>query len=296
MQFGAKIVSLADRGVVSVTGMDARTWLDNLVTHDLDLLERQEAVFAGLLTPQGKILYEFFVARDPRAADRLFLDTQADQVVAVVKRLGMYKLRTKVEIVDRSSQLKVLARLGDDDGKSGAAVVRYRDPREDRLGWRLIMTAHEARPDSGDGTMEDYHAQRVTHCVAEAPHDYALGDAFPHEANWDRYGVSFSKGCFVGQEVVSRMQNKSVIRKRVIKVSAAAPLTAGADVVIGEAVIGRIGTVTGNEALAMLRLDRAAEAEDKGQQLSAAGIALTPDPAALAAYRDSAKNRPVIDL
>lgn len=300
MQSAAKIVSLPDRGVIAITGPDARAWLDNLLTNDLDLLDRQDAVFAGLLTPQGKILFEFFVVR---AGEGLLLDTQADQVPALVKRLSMYKLRAKVEIRDVSAAYQALALWGEHAASPGetAGTVSFRDPRSPELGLRILAEARFAKDIASatngvTATPADYAAHRVRLGVAEAPHDYALGDTFPHDANWDRYGVSFTKGCYVGQEVVSRMQNKSVVRKRVVKVSASSPLVPGTDVKIGDAVIGRIGTTAGAEALAMLRLDRAAEAEDKAQALTASGVALTVDPAALATYRDSVKNKPVIDL
>ena len=140
-------------------------------------------------------------------------------------------------------------------------------------------------------------ACNVTFGLPEAPFDYALGDTFPHEANYDLLGgVSFTKGCFIGQEVVSRMQNKTVVRKRVVRVHSQVPLISGSDITAGDAVIGKVGTVYRKNALAMVRLDRAAEAQDKGQVLRAGLHALEVDAAALAAYRQSAANRPVIDL
>jgi folate-binding protein YgfZ len=125
--------------------------------------------------------------------------------------------------------------------------------------------------------------------VPEGGKDYAFGDAYPHEADFDIHnGVSFTKGCYVGQEVVSRMQNKSVVRKRVVKISGNGPLTAGTDILLGDVPIGRVATTDGENALAMLRLDRALEAEPKSLTLTTAGIRVTPDPEATARYRDSA--------
>jgi tRNA-modifying protein YgfZ len=133
--------------------------------------------------------------------------------------------------------------------------------------------------------------------VPEGGKDYAFGDAYPHEANFDLlHGVSFTKGCYVGQEVVARMQNKTIVRKRVVKITAPAALTSGTDVLLGEAPIGRIGTTDGNDALAMLRLDRAVEAEQKNQKLTADGIVVTPDAEALARYLATAAARPASAL
>jgi folate-binding protein YgfZ len=134
-----------------------------------------------------------------------------------------------------------------------------------------------------------YDAERVRLGVPEGGKDYAFGEAYPHEADFDIHnGVSFTKGCYVGQEVVSRMQNKTVVRKRVVKVSGDAALTTGTDVLLGDVPIGRVATTDGKNALAMLRLDRALEAEPKNLALTAAGIAITPDPESIARYRDSA--------
>src|SRR6185503_12550677 len=109
--------------------------------------------------------------------------------------------------------------------------------------------------------------------VPEGGKDYVLGDTFPHEADLDQLnGVSFGKGCFVGQEVVSRMQNRASVRKRVVPIEGEAPLTSGAEIKVGEAAIGTIGSVAGKLALALIRLDRAAEAKAKGQVLTAHGV------------------------
>lgn len=139
---------------------------------------------------------------------------------------------------------------------------------------------------------ETYHGRRIVQGVPEAGMDYVLGDTFPHEANFDRFnGVSFTKGCFVGQEVVARMQNKTVVRKRVVRITGAGLLTSGADICIGEVVIGRVGTVAGSSGLAMLRLDRVAEAAEKGQALTSEGLAITVESEAMESYRASVAER-----
>jgi folate-binding protein YgfZ len=140
-----------------------------------------------------------------------------------------------------------------------------------------------------EASHRDYDALRVRLGIPEGSKDYDFGDAYPHEADFDLLGgVSFTKGCYVGQEVVARMQNKSVVRKRAVKISGDAPLTSNIDVLLGEIPIGRVGTVDGNAGIAMLRLDRVLEAEQKNQKLTAGGIVITPDDAALDRYRVSA--------
>ena len=119
-----------------------------------------------------------------------------------------------------------------------------------------------------------------------------MGDTFPHEANYDLMGsVSFRKGCYVGQEVVSRMQHKTVVRKRVVRLTGGA-LATGGEVRAGDAVIGTIGTVADGKALALLRLDRVAEALDKGQPLTAGGDGIEVDREAVERYRRSVSERP----
>ncbi len=297
---------LSDRGVVAVTGEDAAAFLDNLVTNSLDGMDEGSARFAALLNPQGKILFEFLAVR---TAAGFLLDVRRDKAGELVKRLTLYRLRAKVEIKDLSAQQAVAAvwwlPLGVRPTSftyEAEVVETFADPRDSRLGVRLIVTLSDReqpiRQLSGV-TMSDemaYQQARIDAGVAEAGFDYALGDAYPHEANFDlTNGVSFTKGCYVGQEVVSRMQNKTVVRKRVVRVSGAA-LEAGGDLKVGDAVIGAIGTSVGGRALALVRLDRVAEALEKAQPIISTGTAVTIDPAAVERYKTSVANKPVIDL
>jgi folate-binding protein YgfZ len=276
----ARIALLADRGVVRVAGADGEKLLQGIVTNDMDLLASQPAIHAALLTPQGKILFEFFVVR---AGDGFLLETAKEKAADLAKRLNLYKLRAKVDIGEVSAHYSVLALWGASSSSPGetAGAIAFPDPRLRELGWRILVEAEiasgTARPANAiDAPPQDYHAHRIALGVPEGGKDYPLGDTFPHEADLDQLnGVSFTKGCFVGQEVVSRMQNRANVRKRVVPVEGQAPLTTGAEVKAGEAIIGTIGSVAGKQALALARLDRAAEAKAKGQALTAGGVALT---------------------
>ncbi len=284
---------LENRGVIALTGTDARAWLDNLITNDLVALDTQPAIFAGLLTPQGKLLFEFFVIR--HGAD-LLIETHAASVATLIKRLTLYKLRAQIGLRDVSAEWTSLWRTCASTSETAPTMpgaILFSDPRAPSHFWRGL--APSTAPRAANPTA--YTAARVKLGLAEAPEDYTLGDTFPHEANLDTHaGVSFTKGCFVGQEVVARMQNKSVVRKRVVCVSANAPLSAGTDITTGAATIGKLGSVAGNAGLALLRLDRAAEALTKGEAINAGALALTVDPTAIAAYRHAVANRPEIDL
>jgi folate-binding protein YgfZ len=266
-----QIALLPDRGVVRVAGEDADKLLQGIITNDMGLLAGQPAIHAGLLTPQGKILFDFLVVKAPGG---FLLETAGEKVPELIKRLQLYRLRAKVEIADASSQHRVFAQWGASSTGSGAApgVVSYADPRLAGLGWR---TLGETAPDiaATDAGADAYHAHRIALGVPEGGKDYAFGDAFPHEADFDLLnGVSFDKGCFVGQEVVSRMQHRGQARKRVVPIAGEAPLTSGAEITAGTAVIGTVGSVAGPQALAMIRLDRWVEAKAKGERIHAGGV------------------------
>jgi tRNA-modifying protein YgfZ len=264
----AWIARLPERSTVAVEGPDAEKFLQDLITNDLDLLKSQSAVHAGLLSPQGKILFEFIVVPSDSG---FVLETGRARAKDLVKRLSLYKLRAKIDIVDRGEGQDVYAAWG--DGTSDVAPDAYIDPRLPELGVRFIRPSDTAVADADHG--EAYEAHRIALGVPDADKDYALGDTFPHEACFDvLHGVAFEKGCFVGQEVVSRMQHRGTARKRFVIVTADAPLpppkteiTAGTQP--ARAVIGVMGSTAGTSGLALVRLDRAAEALAKGQKIMA---------------------------
>lgn len=267
---------LTDRGVVAVSGPDAEKLLQGLITNDVVGLQEGEAIFAGLLAPQGKVLFDFLLVR---TGDGYLLDVAGDKAADLVKRLTLYRLRSKVDIVDRSAGLVVIAAWGDlaIDAASPSGIVGYSDPRLAELGRREFAKSAETPLHSGQSASEAaYHAHRIARGVPEGGRDYAYGDAFPHEALLDQLnGVSFSKGCYVGQEIVSRMQHRGTARKRIVQVMGDHPLpTTGADVVAGDIVIGTLGSASDREGLALVRLDRAAEFKAKGVALSAGGVRL----------------------
>jgi len=274
---------LADRGVVGVTGADALKLLQGVITNDMELLSVRPAIHAALLTPQGKILFEFFVVKAP---DGFWLEAAADKTADLAKRLTLYRLRAKVDIKDRSAELRAFALWGGEpEALAGAAgTLVFPDPRLPALGLRGLAPVPLEAPLAPDLVAasralevpaQDYHAHRIALGVPEGGKDYTFGDAFPHDADLDQlHGVSFAKGCFVGQEVVSRMQNRAQVRKRIVAIVGDAPLLAGAEITAGAAVIGTVGSVAGKDALALVRLDRAAEAAAKGTPLMAGGVAI----------------------
>ncbi len=270
-----RLAALADRSVVCVAGEDGRKLLQGIVTNDIDLLDSQPAVFTGLLSPQGKILFEFIVAK---SGDDYLLDVATDLIEDLVRRLTMYRLRAKADITDVSERFRVVAAWPcADPPQVREGAVAFADPRCADLGLRSLEAA------SGDPGLHDaaaaYHAHRIATGIPEGGKDFDFGDAFPHEANFDlNHGVSFTKGCYVGQEIVARMQHRATVRKRIVRVTGASELpTDRADIKIEDVVIGRLGSVAGRAGLAMLRLDRAIEAIDNASPILAADIPLTID-------------------
>jgi tRNA-modifying protein YgfZ len=268
----ANLALLADRGIVRIAGADAQKLLQGLITNDMDLLGSAPAIHAALLSPQGKILFEFFVVG---AGEAYLLETGAAQAANLSKRLALYKLRAKVDIADQSANYAVYTCWG----APSAAVpgsIAFTDPRLAELGTRIIApnamrAAVAAMPGTRLATAADWHRHRIALSVPEADRDYRLGDTFLHEANYDQLrGVSFSKGCFIGQEVASRMEHRGGGRKRIVAVEGTAPLPVNAAVKAGAVPLGSLGSVDGSRALALVRVDRAAEA-------LAAGAAITAD-------------------
>lgn len=192
----------------------------------------------------------------------------------------LYKLRAKADIRDVSSDYTVAAIWGGayEPRGRGKSPLLFADSRLAGLGSRELVTVGSdwalANDEADSATQEEYHAHRIGLGVPEGGKDYAFGDTFPHEALFDQLsGVSFTKGCYVGQEVVSRMQNRGTARKRVIPVVGERALPApGAAITAGDVEIGRLGSVSGNRGLALLRLDRAAELVDGGEALRAGDV------------------------
>jgi folate-binding protein YgfZ len=264
-------ILLADRGVLRVSGPQVETFLQDLVSNDVMALTPSEGRFAALLTPQGKILFDMIIITtiEEDGARAFLIDCAAEQAADLAKRLGFYKLRAKVTIEDRSAQVAVLAYL---DAAPQIDGIVVRDPRSDALGYRAYVP--RAQAGAADTNAAAYEARRIEAGVPKGGVDFAYGDAFPHEANFDLInGVDFKKGCYVGQEVVSRMQHRGTTRKRIVKVtfSGEAP-PPGAEIKAGDILVGTMGSSAHEHGLAMVRLDRVEEAKTAGERIVAGTI------------------------
>jgi folate-binding protein YgfZ len=277
-----KAALLPDRGVVKVAGADARTFLNGLLTADVGKVTPALPKFGALLTPQGKIVVDCIVAEAPAEdGGGFFLDCPRALATALVERLNFYKLRAKVICEDLSETLGVLAVWGG-AGATEFGLV-YPDPRLPALGQRVMLPPHLAERAAHDLGAEltdaqAYEAHRIALGVPSGGLDFAYGDAFPHEADMDQLaGVDFDKGCYVGQEVVSRMEHRGTARSRIVPVTAQAQApTAGLPVMAGDRQVGTTGSAAGARGLAMLRLDRVADARAAGVPLTAGGVTVEP--------------------
>lgn len=238
--------ALASRLAFSVEGDDAVEFLDNIVTIDVAALAEEQAGYGALLTPQGKILFDFFALR---TVDGFLIDCAAAQRMEFLQKLNIYKLRAKVQIAPRD-ELEIGV-MPDDD----PLPLSYADPRLDSMGHRMI--APKGTLPHGGG----YDAWRIAEGMADSEADIGIGKLFPHEANLDRLGgVSFTKGCYVGQEVVSRMEHRSTARSRIVPVTYDGPAPPSGTVIsMGVVNVGLSLSTAGTTGLALVRLDRMRE-------------------------------------
>lgn len=269
------VVVLEDRALIDVAGPEAAHFLQNVLTTDLDSLPSGVARPGALLSPQGKILFDYLVFR--KRDDRFFLDCRADVAADFAKRLTLYRLRAKATIEVKNQQVAVIWQDIEsgasefDSNASGTESTCIRDSRFVSVGvYRLYGLLPPA-----SAPLEAWTLLRIENGIAESGTDYELGDSFPHDVLLDQMdGVGFRKGCYIGQEVVSRMQHRGTARRRVLTAEGEAPLSSGAEILAGGKPMGRLGSSVGNKALAIARIDRVKSAMDEGKPVTANGVEL----------------------
>jgi hypothetical protein len=275
-----KAALLPDRGVVKVTGETARDFLNGLITTDTTRLQPGLGRFGALLTPQGKITIDFLITEAPAGHGGGFLiDCPKPLAQALTDKLKFYRLRAKIEVENLSDSLGVLAAW---DGEAALKPdLTFTDPRNSQLGLRIFVPAELAQKaaDAIGAELVDssaYEAHRIAVGVPRGGLDFMYGDAFPHETNMDRLsGVDFDKGCYVGQEVVSRMQHRGTARTRIVRLLLDGPAPeVGSAILAGEKSVGTMGSAADGHALALMRIDRAGEALEAGTPLTAGGLSI----------------------
>ncbi len=282
---------LEDRAVIVVSGEEAGDFLDRILTNKVSDLKEGEGRYAALLTPQGKIVADMVVGFCADDAGAPGLRASAFRLVlnralapTITSRLKLLRLRSRLEVVSLAESTDADERYGVVASFATSATEVLEpvhnpvaffcvDGPSGKAGFELVYE-HDAEAISF-GTLAAYHAHRIALGIPYGGLDFAYGDAFPHEINMDRLnGVDFKKGCYVGQEVVSRMQHRGTARTRIMKIDYAGGFgpEPGLDVMAGGKSIGTAGYSVAGKGLAMIRLDKLADAIVAGEPITAGGI------------------------
>ena len=244
---GMEPCHLDDRAVISLTGPEARAFLQNLITNDVEKLAPGRGLYAALLSPQGKIAFDFLLVEGEGG---LLLDVAAASREALLKKLKMYRLRTPVEIAARD-ELGVYASL---TGDAVRRAVSFLDPRHAALPARSIGALAEMPRDLPDAAA--YHAVRLDLGVPEGT-DFGFEKVFALDGGLDElHAVSFEKGCYVGQELTARMKHRTTSRKRPLPLRTDIALPAPGTMLSQESDIGEIIATHGAQGFASVRLDK----------------------------------------
>jgi len=226
-----------NRCIISLSGDGVSEWLESLITKNLS----SDISFSALLTPQGKIISDFFITK---SYGKLIIDAPKKNKEVLIKRLNIYKLRAPVIIEDITERMNVYALWGI---KNSPGLT---DPRKIALGTRLLTADYHE-------TTGDYDTHRLSLGIVDSEWDFETGTTFPANSNMDLMnGVDFKKGCFVGQEVVSRMKRMTEVKKRMRSVELTKEATAGDKIICEGRVVGNLVHVNKNYAMAVIRFER----------------------------------------
>ena len=246
-----------NRALLALAGADAREVLQGVVTNDIGKLKPDAAVYAALLTPQGKYLSDFFLIDGGDGV--VLIDAPADHGPTLSQKLKMYCLRRDAQIFPQP-RLSVACVWPDMPEVMGPGLTAVPDPRVPALGWRLYGTDRQALEEAlgQPGSRSDYDRLRVANLVPEGGVELVPDETYILEAGFERLrGVDFKKGCYVGQEVTARMKHKTALRKGLVRVDVQGEAEAGSPIVANGKPAGTLFTVSDGRGLAHLRLDRA---------------------------------------
>ncbi len=283
---------MLNRGVLALSGEEARSFLQGLISNDVDKVAPGRAIYAALLTPQGKCLFDFFIAEHD---GRLLLDVESDRVTALAQRLTMYKLRAQVDIADVSAEYGVVALLGSSlhdnltigESRGAAGVlgdgIVFLDPRLAALGARTILPKASATSTLqalgfAAGSDDDYRHARFAAGVPEGSAELGVDKSPLLELGFEELGgIDFDKGCFVGQELTARMKYRGLVRKRLMPVTfEGGEPEPGSVIKAGGRDIGDLRASNSEGGFAVLRLDKLEESVQRGDPLLAGDVKVTP--------------------
>lgn len=250
--------NLQHRSVIRLHGEDTTSFLQNLITANIENLDANSVTPCALLTPQGKIAFDFLIGKT--GPNDFFIDIRKDVVETFKKRIQLYKLRADVNLEDLADSNVSTSWSESCENASGLKDMRF--PDEAKV-YRLYGAPTSTKPEG------DFDEQRIEYGVAESESDYELSDIFPHDIYFDlNNAIDFKKGCYVGQEVISRMQHRGTARKRVCLVRTDTAFTPDEqNITAGGKNIGQMGTISLSTGLGIIRVDRLLTAKETNQDI-----------------------------
>ncbi|MBT4933357.1 MAG: folate-binding protein YgfZ [Rhodospirillaceae bacterium] len=285
-------ILLQNRGLLGVSGDDATDFLQGLVSNDVTRVSPDRALYSALLSPQGKFLHDFFIFQIDGG---LLIDCEADRLDDLKRKLTMYKLRSKVDLIDRSEDFCVAALIGDDvadalelDVREGLAKdflggVVFIDPRLAAIGGRAVIPQSEAQASLDKagfpaGSLDEYETARLHLGLPDGSRDMIVDKAILLENGFNELnGVDWDKGCYMGQELTARTHYRGLVKKRLMPVHVDGPLPSpGTPLMLGDKQAGEMRSGLGDQGLAMVRLEQFESIMESGEALSAEGTHLHP--------------------
>ena len=268
--------NLGNRAVIDVGGDDALSFLQGLITNNMEHVSETQAIYAALLTPQGRFLHDFFIIE---YLGRFMVDIDAQHAAAFIKRLNLYKLRARVEISDITSHWAVCAIIPENKQVQIATDLDkgpiFQDPRHEKLGLRAIVAkGNDYWAELKEISELEYDSLRISLCIPTTGHELIPEKSFLLDYGFEELkGVDFDKGCYVGQEVIARMKHRGLVKRRLFLIETSVNLNAAnqTEIMSDEIIAGEVLSVSTNRATALLRLDLVA----KGG-LTIKGMPITP--------------------
>lgn len=253
-------LTLSDRRIVRITGEDATHFLERLITTDVEKIAKGELLPGALLSPQGKVLFDFLIGRIDNG---YIIDMSVKLAESFRKRLSLYKLRSKVEINESpESVINVSWQKDSSFSQNDSTFADKRFPDNEKVFRRLSLGTPPAL--CSKDALDQWNLLRIKYAIAESGYDFTPGDVFPHDINFDQIGaISYKKGCYIGQEIVSRMHHRATARRRMLVVKSNNNLPPAGAIETDGKMIGNLGTVVGKNASAIVRIDKVKAGLDK---------------------------------
>lgn len=252
-----------NRAIITLAGPERKNLLQSIITANINHLGNDRGLYAALLTPQGKFLHDFFLYEDNEI---IYLDCERDRIADLFRRLLMYRLRSKVEIIDCSRNFSVIT----SSKKINGYDLNFTDPRHSEMGCRAIVEI-----DTKGAKEDTYHTRRIALGIPEGSHDFIVEKSTILEGHFEQInGVDFEKGCYVGQEVTARMKYRGTIKKLIFPVTLSGSAPPFDSIITNELgqKIGNLRSHHKSSALAIFRLEKM----EFGQSYDCCNIKLKP--------------------